>query len=262
MLSARSRAALDVELAAWSATGIDAKIWWRDDDAIQATPALQRLRMLSEALGVGIALACIPDTVERSLSELVAKWPLARVWQHGFAHINHAPPREKKAEFGAHRPLAAMAQELVTGRRRMEQMFADSFVPALVPPWNRIDSEVLRVLPAAGLRLLSTFKARQTRHPVPGVTCINTHVDIIDWRGSRAFAGEDTVVTGLLAHLSKRRLGLADIQEPTGILTHHLVHDTHCWSFLEDLFDYLARRKGVYVLHPDDVTASLPIELK
>jgi hypothetical protein len=29
---------------------------------------------------------------------------------------------------------------------------------------------------------------------------------------------------------------------PTGILTHHLVHDTATWRFLENLQDWLAKR--------------------
>ncbi len=251
MLSKSSRSALDLELAAWSEDGTVADIWWRDDDAAHATPALRRLRTLSETVGAGVALACIPDAVEQSLCKLVDAWPLAKVWQHGFGHVNHAPSGEKKAEFGAHRPLSAMVIELNAGRGLLEQMFGLRFTPVLVPPWNRIDSAVACILPEAGLRLLSTFNARTALHPVHGLTVINTHIDVIDWRGTRAFAGEDVTVAALLTHLRGRRLKLLDAHEPTGILTHHLVHDAECWGHLADLFEYLAAHSSVRLLHPD-----------
>ena len=38
---------LSIELDAWSAAGRAAEFWWRDDDAIDTTPALDRLLSLS-----------------------------------------------------------------------------------------------------------------------------------------------------------------------------------------------------------------------
>ena len=104
----------------------------------------------------------------------------------------------------------------------------------LAPPWNRIAPEVTALLPSLGFRGLSTFKPRAARDAAPGLLQVNTHADIIDWQ-TRAFAGDDLALGAVVTHLADRRLGRADADEPTGILTHHLVHDAPAWSFLERL---------------------------
>ena len=45
-------------------------------------------------------------------------------------------------------------------------------------------------------------------------------------------------------HLAAKRSGAADGAEPTGWLTHHAVHDSAAWEFLERLFER-TRRLGV-----------------
>jgi hypothetical protein len=71
----------------------------------------------------------------------------------------------------------------------------------------------------------------------PGIVQVNTHVDIIDWRGTRAFVGEEAALRMAVKHLASRRTGTADAAEPTGWLTHHAVHDKAAWEFLERLFE-------------------------
>jgi len=60
--------ALDAELDAWSAAGRTAELWWRDDDAIVPTPALDRLLDIRRRSGVPIALAVIPARAQATLA--------------------------------------------------------------------------------------------------------------------------------------------------------------------------------------------------
>jgi hypothetical protein len=73
---------------------------------------------------------------------------------------------------------------------------------------------------------------------------VNTHVDVIDWHGGRGFLGEAAALDLLIGHLSARRQGRADPDEPTGLLTHHLVHDADTWRFLENLQDFIRDHPG------------------
>ena len=91
----------------------------------------------------------------------------------------------------------------------------------------------------AGYRGLSRYRARAARRRPDGLAEANTHVDPVDWRGGGGFAGEDAALALLCGHLAARRRGEADPDEPTGILTHHLVHDEAAWRFLERLFAVL-----------------------
>ena len=221
----------DAELEAWRRAGLTARFWWRDDDATRPGPLLDRL--LRTAGPIPVALAVIPAMVEDSLAAYLAahgrQGGETQVLQHGYAHVNHAPTGAKKAEFGDHRPLAAMLDELVLGRQRLEGLFGEVFEPILTPPWNRAGNEVTRNLAPAGLQGLSRFGPRG---PDEGDSVVNTHVDIIGWRGGRGFVGERHALRAAINHLAARRTGAADLGEPTGLLTHHRDHDEACWRFV------------------------------
>jgi hypothetical protein len=234
-------AALQAELDQWSAGGQRATMWWRDDDACLATPALGRMLALAGMHSVPLALAVIPARLSGELPEAVAIATQCTVLQHGIEHRNHAPAGERNCELGAHRPLAVTAAELVCGRKQLESAFGLKFLPVLVPPWNRIAPEVVAMLEALGYRGLSTFAPRTAASAVPGVGQCNTHVDLIDWRRGRRFIGENDAIAKLAAHLALRREMRVDPEEPTGLLTHHLDFDDAAWQFVADL---LARTRA------------------
>lgn len=244
--------ALDAELDRWRRAGKVATFWWRDDDARVPTPALGRLLELSQSHLVPLGLAVIPATADAALAEALALNEMTQALQHGFAHANHAPSLEKKAEFGAHRPISAMTAEIADGTRRLRDMFDDRFLPLLVPPWNRISESLVPMLPSLGLVGLSAFAPRSSPSPAPGLKQANTHVDLIDWRRGRSFKGAPRIAAEIVAHLSSRRTSEVDASEPTGILSHHLIHDENCWKFLEQLFTRTQAGENVRWLTPGE----------
>lgn len=225
---------LSEELDAWTAAGLAAEFWWRDDDAIEATPALDRLLVLRWKLNVPLALAVIPADARPALAAALRSEDGIDILQHGYAHANHRPPGEKKAELGADRELWDIARDLANGRGRMIDLFGDDgWLDVMVPPWNRIDPGVANLLPGLGYHGLTTFEPRAAAEPAPGLTVVNTHVDIIDWPGTRSYGGDEAVLGAAVAHLAAKRGGGADPAEATGLLTHHLAHDDACWAFIE-----------------------------
>lgn len=217
----------------WQAAGRSATFWLRDDDATRSGPRLARLLDLAHDLPVGLAV--IPGDIEDSLVECLASRRHIRVLQHGLHHTNHAPPGSKKAEFGPHRDTRTMVAELREGWRALRARFPETATSIFVPPWNRIDPALVPALPDCGPALLSVYGARA---PAERTARLNTHVDIIDWLGGKAFVGTEAAVDMILRHLADRRLGRAELdpEEPTGILTHHRDHDAGAWDFLETLF--------------------------
>lgn len=227
---------LSVELDAWAANGQVAEFWWRDDDAIDVTPALDRLLALRADINLPLALAVIPANARPALSAALKGQAGVDILQHGYAHISHRPADEKKAELGADRDLWDVARELSDGRARMLDLFDADWLSVMVPPWNRIDPAVTHLLPGLGFHGLTTFNARPTRDEAEddgALIIVNTHVDIIDWSGTRGYAGDDVVLSAAVDHLAAKRTGRADPVEATGILTHHLAHDDACWAFIE-----------------------------
>lgn len=241
------------ELDRWRAAGREATFWWRDDDARSDTPALRQLLATAGRRGIPLALAAIPRGAETSLAAAVEERAGVTILQHGWSHENHAPPGAKKQELGPHRPPGEILAELERGRTALTRMFGDRFLPVLVPPHNRIAGGLSPRLPGAGFRGLSVHGARRQHEPVPGLVVSNVHVDLIDWRGTRGFVGAEAVVGQFTAHLSARREGRADADEPTGLMTHHLDHDAGCREFLEQALPMLVRHPAAHWLAAREV---------
>ena len=235
------------ELAAWAADGRTATLWWRDDDAVEPTAALDRMAALAHAAAVPLTLAVIPERNRLTAGDL---GPRLTPVQHGYAHRNHAGPAAKKCELGAERRADHVIGELMTGRDVLEKAFGARFRPVLVPPWNRLAPHLRILLPELGYAGLSQFGTRD--HPAIGsMRIVNTHVDIVDWKGSRGFVGDEAALAQLAGHLKARRTGTADAGEATGLLTHHLVHDEACWAFVEKLFGVMSESTNAVWLDAD-----------
>ena len=225
-------AALARELDAWRAAGRRATLWWRDDDAGADSRALARLLALAEARRVPVAVAAVPARLTGAARARIRRCPAAALLQHGHAHRNHEPAGRKKAEFGPAREVAAALADLRAGRAALASRDAGA-LPILAPPWNAIAAPLVPRLASLGFAGLSTCGARPARRPAPGLIQVNAHADIVDWRGTRGFVGERAALGLLLSHLRRRRLGRVDPAEPTGLLTHHAVHDAAAWRFID-----------------------------
>lgn len=229
---------LSAELDAWGESGLVATFWWRDDDADRPGPQLSRLLETAAQTETPVALAVIPASAENGFAEMIPAVPGVSILQHGYAHQNHAPPRAKKAELGTFRPFPVILGEIAAGWQRLEAIFRHSPVPLLpvmVPPWNRIAPQLERMLPEIGFSGISTWGPRDRAPRVARLARVNCHVDIVDWHGSRGLAEDGLLLAATVEHLRARRDGAADLAEPTGLLTHHKVHDEPCWRFIETL---------------------------
>lgn len=229
---------LRAELDCWAQADRHATMWWRDDDAVSVTPQLEEILSCERSYHVPLALAVIPGLLENDLPERLVETVDTRILQHGWRHQSHSPADRKKQELDDVRPVESVLAELKTGFDILTTRFASRFLPVMVPPWNRIAPAAMQRLPEIGIRAFSTFGARKTSHPASGLLQVNTHIDVIDWRGTRGFAGEDFCLNAMIAHLQGRRTGACDEGETTGLLTHHLVHDAATTAFLHDLFSF------------------------
>ncbi|GAA0783888.1 glycosyl transferase family 28 [Roseibium denhamense] len=219
--------------------GRKVRFWWRDDDAIEPTPALEKMLLLANSNKVHLALAVIPKNATETLAMRLADEPYAHVLQHGWQHKNFQRKDlgEKAAELGSRRDLEELMGELGQGKDRLEALFGKKFIPAMVPPWNRIAPEVSRRLPEIELPGLSSF----TFHNFPRAHQLQSHIDIIKWKKQVRFIGWESARLRFDLQLTRRR---NTGPEPIGILTHHLVHDEGCWEFLETFFTIAAHHKG------------------
>lgn len=217
------------ELDRWGEKGRTATLWWRDDDA--AAPSRCLTELLTIAQETPLALAVVPAHADPALAECLSPTSSTKILQHGWRHANRATAG-KKSEFPLSRGRDAIAADLGAGRERLASMFGNRTLAVLAPPWNRFDAALLPLLGETGIPAISRMGPRATAWPTPGVFEANVHVDLVAWRSGRGFVGETAALTALLRHLAARRTSEADPDEPTGILTHHLVQDGATRDFL------------------------------
>ncbi|MGU3536664.1 glycosyltransferase [Methylobacterium sp. A54F] len=235
------RAALD----GVAAQGAVIPLFWRDDDAVTWTPALERLLALAGATACPLLVAAIPARADQALAERLAAEPGVRVAVHGLAHANHAPPGEKPAEFGAHRPRAVLRAEAAAALGLARARFGTGLLPVFVPPWNRLAPELAAALPGLGYAGLSAVPGPA----VPGLRRADADLDPIDWRGGRSLIDPERLLLGLARRIA------AEPDRPIGLLTHHLAHDAAVWRFVEDLLHGLVEHPAVRPTDPRDLFA-------
>jgi hypothetical protein len=214
------------DLARRRKAGRPAQFWWRDDDAAALSPALKKVIELTGKCAVPLALAVVPEAAEPELFRVLHDG--VTVLQHGTDHRNRAAAGEKKTEYPAGEPVEAALGRISDGLGRLRTFTGKRFLPVLAPPWNRVRRDILKKLPAIGIRGVSAYGARPSAEPEPGLLQVNTHVDIVAWQQGKRFVGEAEALSKAVPYLSS--------DEPLGWLTHHAVHDAAAWDFLERLF--------------------------
>ena len=230
-----------------SAQGRPVSVWLRDDDAVEATPALDRLASLCERHGMPALLAVIPEGATAGLQRSIAAHPLLRPTQHGFSHRNHAVPGERALELGGARPIENVLADLTRGRALLRALFGPAMADILVPPWNRIDGDLLPHLPGLNFNAVSTFgSATVTTAALPSINCT---LDVIDWRRGRVARDPVKLVDGLVEAVVGN--------EPIGLLTHHLVHGEETWEFLDNCLGHLAAHSAVRFTTAETLIATL-----
>jgi predicted glycosyltransferase len=222
-------------------TGWEPQFWWRDDDAVRETPQLARLLAVAEHYRSPIAIAVIPRLSDSSLVEALDGSPMACALVHGLAHENHARAGDKKAEFGPQRPLGELREGAREALLEAQAKLGAKLLPVFVPPWNRIAPGLVPLLPGLGYKGLSAFRDRSGAATLEGFVEVNTHIDPIDWHGSRSVRPAGVLIEALAGAVQRRVVDEADRGEPIGLLSHHLVHDEATWFFFEALLERIAR---------------------
>lgn len=228
------------ELDAWGEEKRYAHFWWRDDDAIEPSAALDRLLALTNDHGISLGLAVIPTKATARLNDRLQQARKIHVLQHGFSHTNHARLGEKKSEYPAERPVPEAQAEIELGWKQLTKLFTHLAKPVFVPPWNRISPTVIECLPQIGLQGLSVYGPSTRNACIANVMHMNTHIDPIDWRGQQGFIGEKAALSLTVTYLAASRLADEEKMNLIGLLTHHLVQDAATWAFLEAFAGFIA----------------------
>jgi peptidoglycan/xylan/chitin deacetylase (PgdA/CDA1 family) len=241
------------ELDRWATANRKARLWLRDDDACEPSPALYKLLGALEAFNAPCLLAVVPMKAGHALADVLKDKPGICVAMHGVSHANHSVPGQKPEETPMDRPLDTVTEELRAARARLVAHFGAVAGEWYVPPWNRIGADVASLLPQLGFKVLSTFGGERFGRGAALVE-LNTHVDIMNWRGGRIGHTPDEVLAELATALASAR---EQGWRPVGVLTHHLVHNENAWAALDAVLQVTSAHPAVRWCDPH----ALAIEL-
>ena len=222
------------------------RFWWRDDDAVRDGPMLQRLFEVTE--GAPLALAVIPEPAQTDLVQAAALAPGVCVFQHGWAHVNHAPRGQGLGawELDGFRPGAQVLEEMAAGKARLESLFGDRFTPVMVPPWNRVHDTLLPGLGGLGFVGLSGTSTEASSEPVAGLRRVDCRLDVLRWKTGARFAGwrkSAEALETLLANPNGDGI--------VGINTHHAATDEDGWAFIASLNRVVADHPAALWIRPE-----------
>jgi peptidoglycan/xylan/chitin deacetylase (PgdA/CDA1 family) len=237
-----------------------ATFWFRDDDACEITPQLERLQTLALQHGLEIALAVIPgklqcDLIDRLRMEGSPFYAMC----HGWKHVDYGP-EGRPGEFGPDRELAELRADAKLAFDEFATHFGNREV-VFVPPYGRITEGMTDSLAEIGFVGVSTGPTtgeRRLAHvmsrvhwlpPVPlsrgrSIPHFDVQIDPFDWaHGTARLAA--SVGNEIVGHLRLRRRGLVASGSPVGFLMHHLVHDAATWDLYEEVLAALTNHSAV-----------------
>ncbi|MDP1723299.1 MAG: hypothetical protein Q8L85_01175 [Alphaproteobacteria bacterium] len=191
--------------------------WIRDDDLTIPNPKMDQFLDICASFAIPVSLAVIPAGMSKNLKNYTQNYPKLSILQHGICHENKAIAQQKKSEFISFDD--AQLQNLLSEKKRMEELFEDSFKPIFVPPWNRMDmswkEHILKhynLISAFGIHLDASY--------------VNTHLDLINWK-KRCFKTEEELYVEL-ENLLKKTSNI-------GVLSHHFIYKKNDWTIFKNL---------------------------
>ena len=234
-------APLRVELAHWERKKMTLPVWWRDDDAHDATPALDRLIKMSNTLNVPVHLAIIPRKATRALATRIMDEKNIVPLVHGWAHRNANPADTVRCEFPDSKDIAQTREEILEAKRRLEGLLPGKVEPVFVPPWNRIGGKAAAELADLGFKILSATPNQMAMVDAPGVVQMHAHIDPIVWKDGKALRDPEAMILEIVTMLKPRRQGKSDNSMPFGFLTHHLAMSDEVWAFTESFWQEILK---------------------
>lgn len=236
----------EVDSALEKAPGRGAAVFFRADDIAVPDQRFFRLLDLFGRFHTPLALAVVPTWIEdngwEKIKDVADKNPGLWCWhQHGWRHVNHEPVG-KKQEFGPSRDRETIENELLKGRRILEERLGDNFYPVFTPPWNRCGLITLELLGDLGYHAVS--RHQNVQPPCPkALLDLSVNVDL----HTRKEPDPEDRWAGTVDDL-KRSLA----EGLCGIMIHHQRMNDESFDQLEILIETLqTSRKVSFVGFPD-----------
>lgn len=212
------------------------KFWFRDDDAGIDNAGLEVLLHYMNEQNIQLFIATIPTKVTSYLASIINNYSNVYVGQHGFSHSNHS--LVEQSEYPKERDKKEVENELLKGRKILENFFETKFLNIFVPPWFEIDDATIEILKQENYAAISNFWDNNINEY--GLIEANCQVDIVNWDNAYTFGGQDFVLSQIIAELIKDKKDYN-----LGILLHHERMGKESYDFLDKLIKIIRNYSSI-----------------
>ena len=200
--------------------------WFRDDDAGVDTVALEKLVKYMEELNINLLIGAIPEKTDNILATILKKYPNIYVAQHGYSHKNYS--KTEQSEYPEDRNQQDINQEIIKGRKKLQEEFKEQYIDIFIPPWFEINKETIKTIKNENYIAMSNYWNNHINEF--NLIEINCQIDLINWDKAYTFGGEDFVINQIINELEKK-----DHTINIGILLHHERMGKESYYFLDKL---------------------------
>lgn len=218
-------------------------VFFRADDVAVPGKNLEKLIALFRMRNAPLSLAIVPawlterrwQWLAERAGDAVDRW----CWhQHGWRHVNHQS-KGKKEEFGEEREDQEIRQDLIRGRRRLETLLGERFVPIFTPPWNRCSGATLELLER--MNYLAVSRAERSVPKAEAIPDLSVQVDLHTRR-------EKNFQTGWRNLLQELSVSLVE-KEACGIMIHHQRMNPVAFEYLDHLLSVFSKSPRIRLTH-------------
>lgn len=134
------------------------KVFLRNDDVFEADKNFILLNKIFIKRKIPVHHAIIPKKLSKSsvnkLIELKLQHPeLIEYGQHGYSHKNYGNKKIKFEFLG--RTYKQQKSDIENGKKTMEQLLGQHFIPVFSPPYHKYNEDTLRILDELNFRIFS-----------------------------------------------------------------------------------------------------------
>jgi hypothetical protein len=241
------------------------RIFIRDDDVGELTPALKMFTRTFAKRGLPVSYQIIPERLTEEcaafLRDLRAEFPgLVELGQHGLRHQMMVKGKLEFYEFGPERTYEEQLADIQAGADLLRQRLGDdSALRIFTPPRHRFDRNTLKAAKALGFRVLSASNYTRSFYRIAYLVGKTLHLTNLGRPGVSYHGGvrpdsglfEMSIAVGVdngpdivgtvdttVDAIAQARPHARDL----GILFHHMAYAEDGGSqFLEDLLDRLTK---------------------
>jgi len=218
---------------------------FRDDDASEIIPELQQLIDIFQSVQIPLHLAAIParlskETASCLLDQKHTNNAPIEIGQHGYSHTNHAASGDY--EFGPSRSYPQQYDDILNGRKRMQQLFGDDFQPVFTPPFHGFDENTLRCVQELDFEIFSSTQRLHFRRYAYSFREVSINLDpVTQYEPYVIYKSEDALLSEILEKARKQRY--------LGFNLHHQLLTEAFANQLENLLHLLHRQPNVKFYH-------------